>query len=544
MSTIRAGNTNTTALTTVSDLTGQLNLEAASGVINTGSNTGGFIIPSGTTAQRPASASAGMIRYNTTTGSLEGYSNTWAVLAGGPPEFIGVTPTAYNGETGTVFTISGMNFTGDATVKFVDVNNVEYAATSTFISGTQLTVTSPQDFTVAQEPLKLKISQTSGSVTSLGVIDCGNTPAWVTAAGTLATVFDSTRSNFSSSVSALDVDSNSTITYSIVSGSLPTGVSLNSSTGALTGTPNSVGTDTTYTFTVQALDNAGNTSTREFNIVIKAPVLSVFNYTGGDQTYSVPAGVSLLTFKLWGAGGSGNNASGGAGGFTQSTINVTSGQSYTLIVGQASYDRNAAVNYGGGQRSNWDGGNSGGDGGGRSAVRLSGTEILTAGGGGGGGYSAGAGGGNGGGLTGVAATGGGGRGGGGGTQTGGGYAGPCGSSCGGAGSQFQGGGTGGGWTGGGGGGGWYGGGGGGGVDSQHDGGGGGSGWVGRNGSTTLTGDSYDGDASPRTDTVSGIVYRNTKCYRGNNSSDIHWANNAGSAGYKTGYSGRIVVYYQ
>lgn len=37
--------------------------------------TGSFVIPVGTTAQRPASPANGMIRLNTTNNALEGYAN-------------------------------------------------------------------------------------------------------------------------------------------------------------------------------------------------------------------------------------------------------------------------------------------------------------------------------------------------------------------------------------------------------------------------------------------------------------------------------------
>jgi hypothetical protein len=51
--------------------------------------------------------------------------------------------------------------------------------------------------------------------------------------------------------------------------------------------------------------------------------VSVFNYTGSVQSYVVPAGVTSIMIKLWGAGGGGGyyggwiaGFSGGAGGFT------------------------------------------------------------------------------------------------------------------------------------------------------------------------------------------------------------------------------------
>lgn len=44
-------------------------------------STGSIKIPSGTTAQRPSPAVNGMIRYNTTIPSIEGYANnTWVTF--------------------------------------------------------------------------------------------------------------------------------------------------------------------------------------------------------------------------------------------------------------------------------------------------------------------------------------------------------------------------------------------------------------------------------------------------------------------------------
>ncbi len=48
------------------------------------SNTDYIAIPVGTTAQRPGSPASGMIRYNTTLTSFEGYNGTlWAPIGGG-----------------------------------------------------------------------------------------------------------------------------------------------------------------------------------------------------------------------------------------------------------------------------------------------------------------------------------------------------------------------------------------------------------------------------------------------------------------------------
>jgi hypothetical protein len=54
-----------------------VNVQAANGVLSyADSATGGLYLPSGTTAQRPVSPSAGMIRYNTTRNLVEIYNGS------------------------------------------------------------------------------------------------------------------------------------------------------------------------------------------------------------------------------------------------------------------------------------------------------------------------------------------------------------------------------------------------------------------------------------------------------------------------------------
>jgi hypothetical protein len=78
--------------------------------------------------------------------------------------------------------------------------------------------------------------------------------------------------------------------------------------------------------------------------------VSVFNYTGSVQSYVVPAGVTSIMIKLWGAGGGGGyyggwiaGFSGGAGGFTQGTLTVTPGQTIYLVVGGGGVGGNAQL---------------------------------------------------------------------------------------------------------------------------------------------------------------------------------------------------------
>lgn len=61
-------------------------------------------------------------------------------------------------------------------------------------------------------------------------------------------------------------------TYAIVSGTLPTGLSLNTSSGAITGTPSAGGS---YSFTVQATDATANTGSRSYTVNIGTSSLNV-----------------------------------------------------------------------------------------------------------------------------------------------------------------------------------------------------------------------------------------------------------------------------
>jgi hypothetical protein len=255
------------------------------------SSTGYFDLPAGTTAQRPATPTTGNIRYNTTTGFAEVYTAAgWGTFGAQPPSISSVTPATFNGEQGTVFTINGSDFTADAVVNFIDsANNLWPAGTVVFVNATQLTATTPKDFTVADEPLDVKVSQASGQVTKLDCIDCGGTPTWTTASGTLATINDA-YGNYSpiATVSATDPDNGSTISYSVTTGSLPAGTELNGTTGAITGDPTNVTAQTTSTFSVTAQDNAGNTAVRSFSIIVN-PVL--------DGSTSARAGTSATAIK-------------------------------------------------------------------------------------------------------------------------------------------------------------------------------------------------------------------------------------------------------
>jgi len=244
-------------------------------IYDTVANSTGYLdIPSGTTAERPGSPPTGALRYNSTTGFAEVYTAAgWGSFGAQPPVVSGVTPATYNGDAGTQFTITGANFTNDVIVKFITNDGTEYSAqTVAFVDQTTIRATTPQDFTVAQEPLDVKIIQASGTFTKLAAIDCGGVPTWTTAAGTIGTYdfADTNSQSVSITLVATDVDANSSVSYSVVSGALPNNLSLASATGIISGSLLEPGASTlTTNFTIRATDVGSNNTDRAFNIITR-----------------------------------------------------------------------------------------------------------------------------------------------------------------------------------------------------------------------------------------------------------------------------------
>ena len=137
------------------------------------------------------------------------------------------------------------------------------------------------------------------------------------------------------------------------------------------------------------------TATVKQKISAIVPVLTqyiqTFSYTGSNQTFTVPSRTTSIAVYMWGAGGagSGNAASyqgvGGAGAYITGNLSVTSPSTLTIIVGGggAPLASTTVRAFGGGGIPEPNSYNVSG-GGGRSAIQVSGTDVVTAGAGGGG----------------------------------------------------------------------------------------------------------------------------------------------------------------
>ena len=105
--------------------------------LDLGSQTDSLHVPVGTTAQRPGSPEAGYLRYNSTTGKFEGYTNAWGDLADGSDFLVTNTYTTANAST-TAFTIS--NAVQDEKQLLVFIDGVFQAHNSYSVSGTTVTL--------------------------------------------------------------------------------------------------------------------------------------------------------------------------------------------------------------------------------------------------------------------------------------------------------------------------------------------------------------------------------------------------------------------
>ena len=293
---------------------------AVSAAVSTHATATNGHVGRGTTANRPASPTLGDLYFDTTEDALLEYrSQGWAKVATDPaPQIASISPTTAS-TTGTVIQIVGSNFKSGALVQFIGTNLNSYnSPLVSFIDGLNMTATTPA-LPVAYEPYDVKVINTDGQFAILeNCLDAGGTPTWNTASGNIASIYEGQSLNVS--VSATDPD-NTSIIYS--SSNLPSWISLNSNSGALTGIAPEISSDTTYSFNITASDGV-NTSSRSFNIVVSnlvSPTSVEYFLIGGGAS-----GAKGTPGACYGAGG-------GAGGYYTGTTSITPGTQYTFTVG-------------------------------------------------------------------------------------------------------------------------------------------------------------------------------------------------------------------
>jgi len=233
-------------------------------------------------ATKTLSLSGAAITLPTGTGTANqfiGYSSssagvtatTWATVIGETkPTITGISPNVAE-NTQTAITITGTNFVN---TPYVDAINSTGAITSadsvSFTSATTLVTnfTLPVDGTYF-----IRVENPDGNAvrSSSAILTVSDAPAWQTAAGSLGTVDAGGTISFT-------VNATNATAYSIASGSLPGGASLNTSTGAITGTESGATQDTTYNFTITATDAEAQTANRAFSIAVNVGISNAMRF--------------------------------------------------------------------------------------------------------------------------------------------------------------------------------------------------------------------------------------------------------------------------
>ena len=231
-----------------------------------------------------------------------------------PPTITDITPSGLPNVNDTT-TITGTNFASNVDVKFRKSDDATLVNAKTIVRGSATSIIAgrPDSFAVGDAPYDVVVTNpsTTLSAISLNAITSGAVPVWVTSSTLNAATIDSA---FSQTIQATDADGGSSITYAIVSGSFQTGLSLNTSTGAITGTP--TGSAGSTTIVISATDSGGNAVNRTFTQVID------------------PAGLVVEYLAVGGGGGGGSyGGGGGAGGVITGTTPLDINTSYAIVIG-------------------------------------------------------------------------------------------------------------------------------------------------------------------------------------------------------------------
>ena len=176
------------------------------------------------------------------------------------PTISSISPTVIE-NTQTSITITGTNFVNGINVEAIATNGaIIQADTVTFNSATSVSAA----FTISTDAtyfLRLENPDGNAVRSSTALLTVSDAPAWTTAAGSLG-------SNAAGSSVSYTVAATGATSFSKTTGTFPGGVSLNTSTGVISGTESGATAETTYSFTIRATDAEGQTADRAFSITI------------------------------------------------------------------------------------------------------------------------------------------------------------------------------------------------------------------------------------------------------------------------------------
>jgi hypothetical protein len=199
----------------------------------------------------------------------------------------------------------GGNFSDNVEVIFIGQSGAEFAPKSIVRSSTtQLVITRPDDFSTDESPYTVKVvnpgipvpSSTNAYLMS-NAITAGTNPVWQTSGNLLYNI-----ASASPEITLLATDTEATdIDYSVVSGSLPAGITLDGETGVISGTFSGSSSDGALnSVTFRAVDAGGNFLDKAFNFVANAA--PVWTTTAGNLS-TAPEETKTYNLQLVASGG-------------------------------------------------------------------------------------------------------------------------------------------------------------------------------------------------------------------------------------------------
>jgi hypothetical protein len=222
-------------------------------------------IPYGNTAGRPTSV-AGQPYFNSTEGRLELYtdSNGWQNIVPETPTVASIYGSYLESSSSNNIQIVGTNFKAGAIAYAIGTNGVEVQASVTSVVS-QVSITATfSGLSPAYEPYDIKVLNSNNLFgLAADVLYINNTPLWTTASGNIGTFGE--LQNVSATIAASDPEAQ---TISYTASGLPSWLSINSSTGVVSGTAPAVSTSTTYTFSATASDGQNTSASRSFNVIV------------------------------------------------------------------------------------------------------------------------------------------------------------------------------------------------------------------------------------------------------------------------------------
>jgi len=194
--------------------------------------------------------------WNATAANSSSASNLVEIFPGAVPTVTSVSPSSGAAAGGTPITITGTGYAAGATVTV----GGQACTNVTVVSSTSITCTTPSGSAGAQSVV-VDVSTRQNTANSLFTyVAAALSPATRTVTGTAGTAITATSAYSASNFAG-------TVSYAVTSGSLPSGLTLNASTGVISGTPTS---SSSASITITATGSGGGSATTAVSFNISA----------------------------------------------------------------------------------------------------------------------------------------------------------------------------------------------------------------------------------------------------------------------------------